>query len=75
MTNKDGQPICPSGDCSICGRLETDECLCTEVTTITICECGNCKHFDYDFNYCNLLNAGVDGEDFYCKRWERRDVN
>jgi len=22
--------ICPSGDCSICGRLETGECLCKE---------------------------------------------
>ena len=30
MINQDGQPICPSGDCGICGRLETGECLCKE---------------------------------------------
>ena len=30
MINYDGEPICPSGDCGICGRLETGECLWQE---------------------------------------------
>ena len=29
--------------------------------------CGSCRYFDYPSNYCNYLECGVEGEDFFCK--------
>ena len=43
------------------------EALQTEVVL-----CKDCTNFDYAFNYCDFLEAGVDGEDFFCAYGERK---
>ena len=34
--------------------------------------CKDCTNFDYAFNYCDFLEAGVEGEDFFCAYGERK---
>ena len=43
------------------------EALQTEVV-----RCKECTNFDYAFNYCDFLEAGVEGEDFFCAYGERK---
>lgn len=40
---------------------------------VAVVRCKDCDNFDYDFNYCNFLEAGVEGEDFFCAYGERRE--
>ena len=40
---------------------------------IKVVRCKDCDNFDYAFNYCNFLDAGVEGEDFFCAYGERRE--
>ena len=40
---------------------------------VWVVRCKDCDNFDYDFNYCNFLDAGVDGEDFFCAYGERSE--
>lgn len=42
-------------------------------STIDVVRCKDCDNFDYAFNYCNFLDAGVEGEDFFCAYGERRE--
>lgn len=37
-----------------------------------VVRCKDCTNFDHAFNYCDFLEAGVDGEDFFCAYGERK---
>ena len=45
-----------------------NDCPLTEVV-----HCKDCANFDYAFNYCDFLEAGVEGEDFFCAYGERKE--
>ena len=37
-----------------------------------VVRCKDCINFDHAFNYCDFLEAGVEGEDFFCSYGERK---
>ena len=39
---------------------------------VKVVRCKDCINFDYAFNYCDFLEAGVEGEDFFCAWGERK---
>ena len=47
--------------------MDTNEPLYTEVV-----RCKDCTNFDHAFNYCDFLETGVEGEDFFCAYGERK---
>ena len=44
-----------------------------EPLKVLVVRCKDCDNFDYAFNYCNFLDVGVEGEDFFCAYGERRE--
>ena len=59
------------------GDFRIDDCIYCSPKIVgnveVVVRCKDCDNFDHDFNYCNFLDAGVEGEDFFCAYGERRE--
>ena len=46
--------------------------MAIEALQTDVVRCKDCTNFDHAFNYCDFLEAGVEGEDFFCAYGERK---
>ena len=53
-------------------REQNIEAIDMAIEALSVVCCKDCTNFDYAFNYCDFLEAGVEGEDFFCAYGERK---